>query len=116
MRVLQCLSCSDYVVVVQLILPEPLKLLPLCTLGMIKNPLFSEGLASDERSFLFAYVSSMPAYGQLIRLTLLIIVPGCSVCCVRVSAFVLGHRHPGRSKLCTHTLAIYTVLLSDMRH
>lgn len=45
----------------QLILPEPLKLLPLNTLGMIKNPLLQPGLHADERSFLFNFVSSMPA-------------------------------------------------------
>jgi hypothetical protein len=48
----------------QLILPEPLKLLPLSTLGLIKNPLFQDGISADERAFLFASVSSMPTYGM----------------------------------------------------
>ncbi len=46
----------------QLILPEPLKLLPLVTLGMIKHPLFHSGLQADQRAFLSAFVNSMPTY------------------------------------------------------
>lgn len=46
----------------QLILPEPLKLLPLYTLGLIKNPLLQPGLAADQRSFLFSSMYSMPTY------------------------------------------------------
>lgn len=54
--------CASQTSAGQLILPEPLKLLPLCTLGMIKNTLFQPGVNADERSFLFAYVNSMPTY------------------------------------------------------
>lgn len=54
--------CASATSAGQLILPEPLKLLPLCTLGLVKHPLFQDGLAADERSFLFAFVSSMPCY------------------------------------------------------
>ena len=46
----------------QLILPEPLKLLPLCTLGMIKHPLLQEGVSADERSYLYSFINSMPCY------------------------------------------------------
>lgn len=46
----------------QLILPEPLKLLPLCTLGLIKHPIMQPGLGADERSFLVSYVNSMSNY------------------------------------------------------
>jgi protein transport protein SEC24 len=44
----------------QLILPEALKLLPLYSLGLIKNPLLHSGQRADERAFLFSYVASMP--------------------------------------------------------
>lgn len=54
--------CASATSAGQLILPEPLKLLPLCTLGLVKHPLFQDGLAADERSFLFAFVNSMPCY------------------------------------------------------
>jgi hypothetical protein len=43
----------------QLILPEPLKLMPLSTLGLIKHPLMSDGLPADERAFLFSLCASM---------------------------------------------------------
>uniref|UniRef100_A0A7S4DQB5 Uncharacterized protein n=1 Tax=Lotharella globosa TaxID=91324 RepID=A0A7S4DQB5_9EUKA len=46
----------------QLILPEPLKLLPLATLGMMKHNLFHSGQQVDERAFLSAFVNSMPTY------------------------------------------------------
>ncbi|GAB5353174.1 hypothetical protein AAMO2058_000015100 [Amorphochlora amoebiformis] len=46
----------------QLILPEPLKLLPLATLGMIKHNLFHSGQSMDERAFETALVGSMPTY------------------------------------------------------
>lgn len=46
----------------QLILPEPLKLLPLFTLGINKNPLLQAGVRPDERSFLFALVNRMPTH------------------------------------------------------
>lgn len=46
----------------QLILPEPLKLLPMCTLGMIKHPICKPGLSADERSFLHSYASGLPCY------------------------------------------------------
>eukprot|EP00467_Chlorarachnion_reptans_P000717 CAMPEP_0114501530 /NCGR_PEP_ID=MMETSP0109-20121206/8545_1 /TAXON_ID=29199 /ORGANISM="Chlorarachnion reptans, Strain CCCM449" /LENGTH=964 /DNA_ID=CAMNT_0001679261 /DNA_START=150 /DNA_END=3044 /DNA_ORIENTATION=- len=46
----------------QLILPEPLKLLPLATLGMIKHNLFHSGTQVDQRAFLSAFVGSMPTY------------------------------------------------------
>jgi len=54
--------CASATSAGQLILPEPLKLLPLCTLGLVKHPLFQDGLAADERSFLFSFVNSMPCY------------------------------------------------------
>ena len=54
--------CASATSAGQLILPEPLKLLPLCTLGLVKHPLFQDGLAADERSFLFHFVNSMPCY------------------------------------------------------
>ena len=44
----------------QLILPEPLKLLPLCTVGLIKHPIFQAGLSADERMFLHSYCTSLP--------------------------------------------------------
>lgn len=44
----------------QLILPEPLKLLPLFTLGLIKNPLMQTGLPADQRAYLFSVICSMP--------------------------------------------------------
>lgn len=44
----------------QLILPEPLKLLPLSTIALIKHPLLQDGIPADERAFLYQYVSSMP--------------------------------------------------------
>jgi protein transport protein SEC24 len=44
----------------QLILPEPLKLLPLTTLGLIKHGLFQSGLLADERCWSSAFVTSMP--------------------------------------------------------
>jgi protein transport protein SEC24 len=44
----------------QLILPEPLKLLPFYTFGMVKHPLFHGGMYADQRSHLFACVASMP--------------------------------------------------------
>eukprot|EP00471_Norrisiella_sphaerica_P013526 CAMPEP_0184498410 /NCGR_PEP_ID=MMETSP0113_2-20130426/38873_1 /TAXON_ID=91329 /ORGANISM="Norrisiella sphaerica, Strain BC52" /LENGTH=983 /DNA_ID=CAMNT_0026885903 /DNA_START=79 /DNA_END=3030 /DNA_ORIENTATION=- len=46
----------------QLILPEPLKLLPLATLGMIKHDLFHTGTQVDQRVFLTAFVQAMPTY------------------------------------------------------
>jgi len=46
----------------QLILPEPLKLLPLATLGMIKHNLFHQGEQMDERAFLTSFVLAMPTY------------------------------------------------------
>jgi len=46
----------------QLILPEPLKLLPLSTLGMIKHSLFHCGTQVDQRAFLSAFVGAMPTY------------------------------------------------------
>jgi hypothetical protein len=54
--------CASATSAGQLILPEPLKLLPLCTLGLVKHPLFQDGLAADERAFLFSFVNSMPCY------------------------------------------------------
>lgn len=42
--------CASATSAGQLILPEPLKLLPLCTLGLLKHPLFQDGLAADERT------------------------------------------------------------------
>jgi protein transport protein SEC24 len=54
--------CASATSAGQLILPEPLKLLPLCTLGLVKHPLFQDGLAADERSFLYAFVNNMPCY------------------------------------------------------
>mmetsp|Transcript_4329 Transcript_4329/g.6485 ORF Transcript_4329/g.6485 Transcript_4329/m.6485 type:complete len:928 (+) Transcript_4329:131-2914(+) len=46
----------------QLILPEPLKLLPLSTLGILKHNLFHAGEQVDERAFLTAFVEAMPTY------------------------------------------------------
>jgi len=54
--------CASHSSSGQLILPEPLKLLPLFTLGLIKNPLLKGGLGADERSFLFSIINSMPCY------------------------------------------------------
>lgn len=48
----------------QLVLPEPLKLLPLCTLGMVKNSLFQSGQRADERAFFNSVVGSMPTYSS----------------------------------------------------
>ena len=54
--------CASATSAGQLILPEPLKLLPLCTLGMIKHPLLQEGVSADERSYLYSFINSMPCY------------------------------------------------------
>ena len=45
----------------QLILPESLRILPLCTLGIIKNPVLREGLLVDDRVASFPGIASMPA-------------------------------------------------------
>jgi len=52
--------CASATSAGQLILPEPLKLLPLCTLGLIKHAVMQPGLHADERSFLFSYATAMP--------------------------------------------------------
>lgn len=44
----------------QLILPEALKLLPLYTLGMLKNPILADSSSTDQRMHLFDYVNMMP--------------------------------------------------------
>lgn len=43
-----------------LILPEALKLLPLYTIGIMKNPILADYTDSDERNFLFGYANTMP--------------------------------------------------------
>eukprot|EP00457_Paulinella_chromatophora_P000520 gb/GEZN01000520.1/.p1 GENE.gb/GEZN01000520.1/~~gb/GEZN01000520.1/.p1 ORF type:complete len:1402 (+),score=227.88 gb/GEZN01000520.1/:231-4208(+) len=50
----------------QLILPEQLKLLPQCTLALIKHPLFQFGLSADERSFFNSQISSMPCSNSVV--------------------------------------------------
>lgn len=55
-------NCASSSPAGQLILPEPLKLLPLSTLGLIKHPLLQSNVSADQRAFLFHYVNSMPAY------------------------------------------------------
>ena len=52
--------CASATKAGQLILPEPLKLLPLATLGLIKNSVFNSGLSADNRSYLHSWISSMP--------------------------------------------------------
>jgi len=37
-------------------------LLPLFTLGLIKNPILQEEIGADERTFLLSYIKSMPTY------------------------------------------------------
>lgn len=54
--------CASATSAGQLILPEPLKLLPLCTLGIIKHPFLQDGISADERSYLYSFVNSMPCY------------------------------------------------------
>ena len=54
--------CASATSAGQLILPEPLKLLPLCTLGMIKHPLLQDGVSADERSYLYSFINAMPCY------------------------------------------------------
>ena len=49
----------------QLVLPEALKLLPLFTLGLLKNPLLSDGIQIDERAFHISYALHMPCYQSL---------------------------------------------------
>ena len=49
----------------QLVLPEALKLLPLFTLGLIKNPILKDGISADERSFHLSYSLMMPVYQSL---------------------------------------------------
>lgn len=49
----------------QLVLPEALKLLPLFTLGLLKNPLLADGVSSDERAFHISYALHMPCYQSL---------------------------------------------------
>jgi len=54
--------CAQTTSAGQLVLPETLKLLPLCTLGIIKHPFFHNGQRADERAFLFSYITASPAY------------------------------------------------------
>ena len=54
--------CASATSAGQLILPEPLKLLPLCTLGMIKHPLLQDGVSADERAYLYSFINAMPCY------------------------------------------------------
>lgn len=49
----------------QLVLPEALKLLPLFTLGLLKNPLLADGVSSDERAYHISYALHMPCYQSL---------------------------------------------------
>lgn len=53
--------CASATSAGQLILPEPLKLLPLSTLGLVKNPVFQLNLGVDQRSFLSYMIAAMPA-------------------------------------------------------
>lgn len=55
-------NCASASSAGQLILPEPLKLLPLSTLGLIKHPLLQSNVSADQRSFMFSCVQSMPCY------------------------------------------------------
>merc|ERR1719251_697185 len=49
----------------QLVLPEALKLLPLFTLGLLKNPLLADGVEIDERAYHISYALHMPCYQSL---------------------------------------------------
>eukprot|EP00484_Ammonia_sp_Unknown_P016652 CAMPEP_0197040406 /NCGR_PEP_ID=MMETSP1384-20130603/17107_1 /TAXON_ID=29189 /ORGANISM="Ammonia sp." /LENGTH=1002 /DNA_ID=CAMNT_0042471155 /DNA_START=42 /DNA_END=3050 /DNA_ORIENTATION=- len=49
----------------QLVLPEALKLLPLFTLGLLKNPLLADGVQIDERAYHISYALHMPCYQSL---------------------------------------------------
>eukprot|EP00483_Globobulimina_turgida_P001974 UN01976 len=49
----------------QLVLPEALKLLPLFTLGLLKNGLLSDGVSVDERAYHISYSLHMPCYQSL---------------------------------------------------
>eukprot|EP01084_Bolivina_argentea_P000920 1683_1 len=49
----------------QLVLPEALKLLPLFTLGLLKNALLADGVQCDERAHHISYALHMPCYQSL---------------------------------------------------
>ena len=54
--------CASQTGAGQLILPEPLKLLPLCTLGIIKHDILQRAIPPDERAAMHAFVNQMPVY------------------------------------------------------